>query len=106
MCYTCRSLVSIDNIAFNDTCVYNDTFNYCESLEEVRFGSKISNNGLNFQWSTKLTHDSLMSIIDALADKSADTSGTAWTVTIGSTNLAKLTEEEIDIARNKGWAVV
>jgi chemotaxis protein histidine kinase CheA len=61
---------------------------------------------VSFQWSTKLTHDSLMSIINALQDKSEDTSGTTWTLTIGSGNIAKLDETtELDIAWQKGWEV-
>ena len=51
--------------------------------------------------STSLTHDSLMSIINNLA-----TVTTTQTLTLGSTNLAKLTAEEIAIATNKGWTVV
>ena len=48
---------------------------------------------ITFQ-STKLTHDSLMSIINNLA-----TVSTTQTLTIGSTNLAKLTSEERQAAR-------
>ena len=50
--------------------------------------------------STKLTHDSLMSIINNLA-----TVSTTQKLTIGSTNLAKLTDDEKAIATNKGWTL-
>ena len=45
----------------------------------------------------------MLNIIDCLADYSADTSGTEWTVIFNSVNLAKLTEEQKNIAFNKGW---
>ena len=55
------------------------------------------------RWSTKLSHDSLMSIINALKDYSADTSGTTYTLTIGGTNIEKLTQDELDSIEEKGW---
>ena len=57
---------------------------------------------LSFEASgTALTHDSLMSIINNLA-----TVTTAQTLTLGSTNLSKLSSEEKAIATNKGWTLV
>lgn len=53
---------------------------------------------------TNLTHDSLMNVINNLYD--IKTLGCkTQSLTLGSTNLAKLTEDEIAIATNKGWAV-
>lgn len=54
--------------------------------------------------SRKLTHDSLMSIINGLYDI-ASLGIKTQSVYLGSTNLAKLTSEEIAIATNKGWTV-
>ena len=84
----------------------NNTFQNCLELENITIGGSIDGNGMNLQWSTKLTHDSLVSIINALADKSADTSGTVWKVTVGSENLAKLTTEDLDNIQLKGWQFV
>ena len=50
--------------------------------------------------STKLTHDSLMNVINNLATVTSST-----TLTLGSTNLAKLTDEEKKIATDKGWTL-
>lgn len=82
---------------------FNKAFDNASNLEEIRFEGLIDNNGLDFQWSTKLSHDSLMSIINALKDYSG--SGTAYTVTLGTTNLAKLTDAEKLIATQKGWTL-
>ena len=72
-------------------------------LEEFYVEGEIAISGLSLSSCQKLTHDSLMSIINALADKTG-VSGT-WKVTLGSTNLAKLTADEIAIAEGKGWTL-
>lgn len=102
-----RQLKTIDKLVLreNGSQTFADVFINCIALQNLVIEGVIGNNGFNVQWSTKLTHDSLMSIINALQDKSADTSGTVWKVTIGETNLAKLTAEEIDAANEKGWIV-
>lgn len=82
---------------------FSTVFQGCENLENLTILETIKTNEFNVQWSTKLTHDSLMSILNALEDKSADTSGTVWTVTLGEINIAKLTDAEQEIANNKGW---
>lgn len=48
----------------------------------------------------KLTVDSLLSLLNALADGVTDK-----TCKIGTTNLAKLTEEQKAIATDKGWTL-
>ena len=103
----CSKLQSIDKIIVNENTIFtaNTTFLGCVELKEIRLEGTIAQNGLNLQWSTELTHDSIMSIINVLKDYSADTSGTEWKVKIGSENYAKLTEEEILIANEKGWNI-
>ena len=59
---------------------------------------------LDLHLSTKLTHDSLMNVINNLYD--IKTKGcNNQSLVLGSTNLAKLSAEEIAIATNKGWNV-
>lgn len=59
---------------------------------------------LNLSQQTKLSHDSLMSVINGLYDI-ANAGVQPQQLILGSTNLAKLTQAEIDIAVNKGWNV-
>jgi hypothetical protein len=80
---------------------YSDTFRTCTALENLLVHGTIGQNGFKVSDSTKLTHDSLMSIINCLEAK---TEGT-WTVTLGATNLAKLTDAEKAIATQKGWTL-
>lgn len=66
---------------------------------------------LRLSYQTKLSHTSLMDVINKLYDLNLTydvvNGGTLYTqsLSIGSTNLAKLTAEEIAIATNKGWTV-
>jgi hypothetical protein len=80
-------------------------FNGCTLLEHLIVSGVIGKNGFNVSWSTKLSHDSLMSIIYALQDKTTDTSGTSWVCTLGTANLAKLTDAEKAVATQKGWSL-
>ena len=109
MCNGCANLLSIEKIIVNKDLLTNSSFTGCftgcYALEEIRFEGEISCNGLNLQWSTKLSHDSLMNILNCLQDKTNDASGTVWKVTVGAGNVAKLTETEKEIAHNKGWVV-
>ena len=101
----CDSLVTISQLNFTKaTTSYalSDIFYACGSLINLNIAGTINATGLNVQYSP-LSHDSLMSIINALADK-IGVSGT-WKVTLGATNLAKLTAEEIAIAEGKGWTL-
>lgn len=104
--FNVSNLVTIHNLIVNEQTTYtNNTFGSCTYLENLTITGTIGQNGFNVQWSRKLTHDSLMSIVNALEDKSADISGTEWKVTIGATNYAKLSTDEINIAINKGWFI-
>lgn len=91
-------LKTIDRIILPSIGVkFGAAFDGCTALENLVLEGTLRD---NFDVkSCPLTHDSLMSIINALGD------GLSYTLTIGATNLAKLTEEEILIAENKGWTV-
>ena len=102
----CTNLVTIDEFGSYSGGELNggltSAFNSCTALENVKVKGIIAGNA-NFQWCTKLTHDSLMSIINALKDLSG--SSTTKTLTLGTANLAKLTDAEKAIATEKGWTL-
>ena len=98
----CPKLKKIAVIRSNANTIYTITFEESNSLEDITFEGEIGRN-INFQWSPLLTHDSLMSIINALVDYSEDNGGITYTLTLGANNIAKLSEEEIAIIENKGW---
>lgn len=103
--FTSSSIKTINKLVLSSEIKFNHAFDYCPMLERISVEGTIGQNGFDIHSSTLLTHDSLMTIINALADYSVDTSGTVWTVTLGDENLAKLTEEEIGIAEAKGWVL-
>ena len=74
-------------------------FSYCSSLEEIHMIN--INVNLNISASTKFTREALLEILGNLK---AQTSGSKK-LTMGSTNLAKLTDEDKAIATNKGWTL-
>lgn len=97
-------------------------FNGCSFLENMIFANNIgkgftsqqanySDYTLDLSYSTRLTHDSLMDVINKLYDLNltydVNNGGTLYTqqLILGETNIAKLTSEEIAIATNKGWTV-
>lgn len=59
---------------------------------------------LNLSSHTNLTHESLMNVINNLYDIKSKGCN-AQKLVLGSTNLEKLTDEEVAIATNKGWNV-
>lgn len=116
MFYHCTSITTIPQLDASKCTIFFSAFNSCEKL--TNFGGLLnageayltsvsansSNYALDFNGINKLTHDSLMNVINGLYDIATKGCNTQKLV-IGSTNLAKLTAEEIAIATNKGWTV-
>lgn len=97
----------INKIIVDENTSFDSFMFYVWDLEICNFEGIIAKNGLDLtRCENKINHDSLMSVINCLKDYSADTSGTTWKVTLGATNLAKLTADEKAIATNKGWVLV
>lgn len=98
------NLISVEKLILKDdgSQTFSNTFYGCSMLTHLVIEGTIGQNGLDLSRSIKLPHDNLMSIINSLQNK---TSGT-WTVTLGSTNLAKLTDAEKAIATQKGWTLL
>ena len=73
-------------------------FQYCSRIKEIHMLNICTN--LDISSSTKFTREALLEIIGNLK-----TVTTTKVLTMGSTNLAKLTEEDKAIATNKGWTL-
>ena len=91
------------DLNFNSATNISGVFNKCYNLRNIKSISNIKINNLNFSTCYSLTHETLIKILNALYDYS--TSEDTYTLALGSANLAKLTDEEIAIATNKGWNV-
>ena len=102
MFYNCSNLTTIpqlDTSNVTDAINMYSMFDFCSSLEEIHMtGMKVS---FNISASTKFTREALVEILNNLT-----TVTTTQTLAMGSTNLAKLTDEDKLIATNKGWTLV
>lgn len=81
---------------------HQGSFYGCMNLEYVTLETGYNGNGLNLSYSTKYSHDTILGWFNALYDRTGLTTNT---LTIGSTNLAKMTAEEIAIATAKNWTL-
>ena len=99
-------IVTIPELIVDETTAYGTAaggaFSSATYLENIKITGVIGNDP-NMKDCKKLTHASLMSITNALKDCSD--LGTTCTLTLGTTNLAKLTDEEKALATQKGWTL-
>ena len=114
--YVCSNLQTINKLDGSSLINISAMFSSCPKL--ANFGgienlgksylTSASNNYMYYKLDlsdcTLLTHDSLMNVINGLYDIATKGCNTQQLV-LGSTNLAKLTAEEIAIATEKGWTV-
>lgn len=96
-------LQSVYNLNLGETSEAQYQPFYCSNLTNITFAdSSIINNSTSFSACTKLTVDSILNILNILKDLTGSTSAT---LTLGATNLAKLTDEQKAIATNKNWVL-
>ena len=100
----CTALVTIRTLKVAKSTKYTNAFNGCSKLQNVIFDGQIGQN-ISFSDCTKLTKESLLSIIEHLYDFVTTGEGGTHTCTLGTTNLAKLTDTEKAIAQGKGWTL-
>ena len=98
MFYKCSSLRTIPQLDVSKVENMSSMFNGCTSLKSILMtGMKVS---FTISASTQFEESDLVTILNNLA-----TVTSTQTLTMGSTNLAKLTDEEKAIATNKGWTL-
>ena len=97
----CTSLVSV-TIPNSVISIGTYMFNGCTNLTNVTLGNNFNCNNLDLSVSTKYSVDTLVAMLTALADR---TGQTAYTLTIGATNLAKLSDDQRAIATDKNWTL-
>lgn len=84
----------------NSSWWYTSSSSYLRVYPRVIRGSKNIVNSMNLSLCPYLDHDSLIDLLNALISKVGTT---ACTLTLGSTNLAKLSDTEKAIATEKNW---
>lgn len=85
-----KKLKTVRKLIVNENTPMSGSFDYCTALENVTFEGVIGKNGLDLQWSTKLSKASIESIIYALSTTS---NGLAVTLSATALNTAFETSE-------------
>ena len=113
---SCAYLTTVPELSLSGATNLKQMFRYCIALTTLggfknlgqaystSESANYSDYKLDLSTCSSLTHDSLMNVINKLYDIATKGCNTQQLV-LGSTNLAKLTAEEIAIATNKGWSV-
>ena len=98
------NLIEVDKVVLKDdgSQIFTSFANNCNNLTKIIFEGVIGKN-ISFAQSSKLTKESLDSIILALKDFSGTT--TTATLTLHATAKAKLTEADIATITQKGWTL-
>lgn len=115
LCRGCEKLVTVPKLKANSVTNINASFQWCNNLtnlggfENLGESYSTSSNANNESYQLylpfeKLTHESLMNVINNLYDIKAK-GCKAQQLILGSTNISKLSAEELAIATNKGWTV-
>lgn len=99
--YLPSSITSAPTDSLSTTSSSYYIFQGCTSLEDVQVGENW-NMSLRLNVSSKLTADSMIAMFNNLKDLTGEA---AKTLTLGATNLAKLTDEQKAIATNKNWTL-
>ncbi len=95
---SCSSLTAIPALDVSNATEMSYIFNNCSSLKSIlMYGMKVN---FDISVSTRFEKSDLVTILNNIAPVTA-----TQTLTMGSTNLAKLTDEEKAIAINKGWTL-
>ena len=112
----CSNLVTVPKLNASKVIMVANIFANCNNLTnlgglenlgqayDTTKSANYSSYTLYLSTSNKLTHDSLMNVINNLYDIKSKGCN-PQSLVLGSTNLAKLTSEEVAIATEKGWNV-
>ncbi len=99
--YLSSSITTATNSSLTSTSSSYYIFQGCTNLEDVQLGQDW-NMSLRLNVSDKITVESMVAMFNSLKDLTGET---AKTLTLGATNLAKLTDEQKQIATDKNWTL-
>jgi surface protein len=98
MFYECTNLTTIPQLDISNVTGMGNTFYKCSKLKSIlMYGMKVN---FDISASTQFEREDLVTILNNLG-----TVTSTQTLTMGSTNLAKLTDEDKLIATNKNWTL-
>jgi hypothetical protein len=98
-----ENLVNIRKLTVYESTTFSNAFTSCSALVEIRFGGTIGQS-INFKYSSKLSDESIDSIIEHLKDL---TGATAKTLTVHTTVYNKIVSSGKDaLITAKNWTLV
>ena len=100
---SCSSLTDFAQVDLSAGTKFQYAWTKCSSLTTLG-GFGAIKESFNLEYCTKLTVDSIMNVITQAANLN-ELGITGKRMTLGSTNLAKLTDEQKAVATNKGWTL-
>lgn len=105
-CARCTNLIHLGNITgANIGAGFLDNLNYvilnCSNIEYLGGFTDYNSGKLDISYTTKIDREQIMNVINSIGT----TTSVRNSLKIGTTNLAKLSDEDIAIATNKGWVV-
>ena len=115
MFYACITLETLPKLNCSNVERINDVVTNCTKLQNIggfenlgqAYKTTMAANYYYYKLTlsnNELTHDSLMNVINNLYDIKSKGCN-PQSLVLGSTNLSKLSSEEVAIAQNKGWSV-
>lgn len=109
------NLVTVENLTFPSkpfSVSISEMFRRCDALENITITGTIQNTGLDLHWSTKLTIESVTSILTALSKDSSVASGKTITLPLSAkekldSNLENTAEAQTqyNLALSAGWTI-
>ena len=96
-------LTSLPQLDLSQGTDFSSAWRNCPNLTNLG-GFGAIKESIDLHWSTLLTAESIMNVITQAADLN-ELGLSSRTMTLGSTNLAKLTDEQKAVATNKGWTL-
>lgn len=102
----CAELKTIDKFIVTEQLPYSNAFFNCTSLENLTIEGVIGQDGFDVQWSTKLSNDSIISIINALSTTASGKSVTLSKVAVESAFGSTASEEWISLINTRSnWTI-
>ena len=105
MTFLNSSVETIDKLIVTENLKYNSTFQSCANLKNIVFEGVIGQ-AINFQWSTLLSHDSIVSVINALSTTASGQTATFSKTAVNNafTGGSEGSEWQALIDTKKNWA--
>lgn len=98
--FTVTNMTSFPPIILADNCYGSTRFNSATKFIDLDIRNITRGGMINFDYCTNISRSSLIRILNNLVDNSGNDT---YTLSIGTYNLQKLTEEEKAIATDKNW---